>query len=141
MPKYYCHECAIKLNLLSNNYPVTNFTGSSEQLRKFIKHTTPTQSYDINSIFNDKTYSNYKDYIVNTLASGSVEIDDKNRKNIVYCAGKNIGFTYISGSIQIPTDAVKVVLYHNSYKIHSYPTGSAGFVNNVCDNCGKNIII
>jgi len=140
MTKYYCHECSIELGFLIDNAPTTNFTGSSEQLEKFIKHTTPTQSYDINSIFNDKSYSNYRDYIVNTLASGSVEIDDQNRKNIVYCAGKNIDFTNISGSIQIPTDAVKVVLHQNSYKIHSYPTGSAGFVNSTCDKCGKNII-
>lgn len=140
MPKYYCHECSIKLKLLNDKYPITNFTGSSEQLEKFIKHTSPTQSYDINSIFNDKSYDNYRDYIVNTLASGSVEIDNQNRKNIIYCAGKNIGFTNISGSIQIPTDAVKVVLYQNDYKVHSYPTGSAGFVNVLCDNCGKNII-
>ncbi|MBU2507054.1 MAG: hypothetical protein KJ799_10070 [Bacteroidetes bacterium] len=140
MPKYYCHECSIKRKLLDENYPLTNLTGSSDQLGKFIKHTSPTQSYDVNSIFNDKDYSDYKNYIINTLASGSVEVDDYNRKNIVYCAGKTIGFTFIKGSIQIPADAVKVVLHQDDYKIHSYPTSSIGFMNEICSNCGKSII-
>lgn len=140
MAKYYCHECSIKLGFLSDNIPITNFTGSVYQLDKFIKHTLPTQYYDINSVFDDENYSSYENYMVNTMASGSVEVDDFNRKNIVYCASKIIGFTEISGSIQIPTDAVKVVLYQNSNKIHCYSTGSVGFVNEICSNCGRSII-
>lgn len=140
MPKYYCRECAIKRGFLNENSLITNYTGSVYQLNKFIKHTLPTQYYDINSIFDDKSYSAYEDYIVNTRALGSVETDELNRHNIVYCAGKDIGLTIISGSIQIPNDAVKVVLYQNDNKIHCYPTGSVGFLNEVCFDCGKNIV-
>lgn len=140
MSKYYCHECALKLGLITN-HDNTNFTGSfSPQLEKFIKHTQPLHYYNINSIFDKIDYLDYKDYIVNTLASGSVEIDNKNRTNIVWVAGKTTGVAIINNQLDIPVDAVKVVLQDDVLKIHAFATGSLGLRQETCIECGCIIV-
>ena len=140
MSTYYCHNCGFFLGLLQPADPITNFTGSVVTLQKFFKHTVPPSGPGIISIFEQPDYQTYKDYIVNTYASGSVERDDWGRVNIVWCAGRQTGFTYVNGVLQSPTDGVKLVLHTDPARIHAYPTGSVGFASQVCANCGRPII-
>ena len=142
MSIYYHHHCAIKAGEkpYSPN-PNFNYTGSADKLKKFIKHTNPTGSFDIVSTFDQKDYNSYKDYIVNTQASGSLEINDQNKRNIVWVAGKNTGLTFDNrNNLIIPADAVKVVLYLDQNKIHAFPTQSSGFQTAICELCGKPLI-
>jgi hypothetical protein len=137
MSYYYCHKCGIDLGLLTPVDPIANFTGSVDTLQKFYKHTVPPSSGSIISIFDQPDYENYKNYIVNTWASGSVELDDQGRINIVWFAGCQTGLTFNNGILQGSADGVKLVLHNNPARIHAYPTGSVEFVNRCCTWCGR----
>jgi len=140
MSDYYCHNCGIELGIIQPLDPATNLTGSVVTLQKFYKHTVTPSSGSIISVFDQPNYENYKNYIINTAASGSVERDDQGRINIVWSAGHQTGYTYDNGVLQGPADGVKLVLHTDSDKIHAYPTGSVGFINRLCAKCGKSII-
>ena len=135
MSNYYCHNCAEILGLLPVNV-VSNYTGSFVQLDKFIKHTMPTTSFIINSIFQSNDYVQYKDYMVNSILSGSVEIDNLGRMNIVWIAGEKTGATYVNGSFITDNNSIKVVKSSDCNEIHGYPTSSADLELKICSNCG-----
>jgi hypothetical protein len=118
--------------------PVT-LTGTSYQLEKFIKHTAPTRGYSLNSVFSESSYEQYRDYVVTTTVSGSVQIDDWGRTNLLYVAGSGIGATYENGHLSIPADTVVVVFHDNAWKIHAFPAGSDSFQHSICQNCGAPI--
>jgi hypothetical protein len=139
MRKYYCHKCSAEKGFL-NSVDNLNFTGSSYQLDKFLKHTVPSNQSGLLSVFDSGSYDQYKNHIVNTMASGSTEIDSHNRKNIVWFAGSNNGLSFKDDTLEMPTDSVKVVLSDNDDKIHAFPTSSNDIQHKKCDECGSDII-
>jgi hypothetical protein len=139
MADYYCHACIRSGNLVSIAVPV-DLTGTQYQLAKFIKHTIPTGNYPVNSIFNDRTIQAYHGYIVNTSASGCLEVDDMGRKNMVWVAGKTVGGTIQHNLAVTPNDAVKVVLPENASALHAFPTASSSLRVQTCRACGKQIV-
>ena len=140
MAHYYCHNCSRILGLVNPEIPTT-LTGTSYQLEKFTKHTAPTGSYPYNSIFSDPSYEIYQNYIVTTMVSGSVQVDDLGRTNLIYLAGKEVGATYENDELIVPADAVCVVLNDNECRIHGYPLNSTAFVTACCENCGIPVFI
>lgn len=142
MSNYFCHECAISLGKVSPVDPSSlSLTGSSTasyQFHKFVKHTI-FQPTGYVSIFNDPTYEKYKDHVVSGSLSGFLEIDDKNRKNMIYYVGSNIGITYNNGSLVLPNDAAKIVLPEKPFGIHAYPIKIDTVFSNRCENCGRYI--
>lgn len=140
MSRYYCHKCSIEQGIIPGNVEEFNPTGSTYQLEKFIKHTIPPTVSGNISVFDITEHKKYKDYIVNTLASGSVEIDDHGRTNIVWFAGQTTGWEYKDGEFQCEDDAVKVVLHDDEIRIHGFPTGSARISPKTCMNCGDEIV-
>ena len=139
MSKYYCHKCAEALGFLPTKIEM-NYTGSLVQIDKFIKHTMPSTTYKINSIFNTNDYAKFKNYIINTIHSGSVEIDSNGRINIVWIAGEKTGATYINGSFLTDNNSVKVVKSWDCNEIHSFPTSSADLELKKCSNCGGELL-
>ncbi len=135
MSKYYCHRCSVLLGIVSPEVPVS-LTGTSYQLEKFIKHTAPTGTYPINSVFSDPSYEGYRNYVVTTTVSGSAYIDDRGRTNLLYFAGDRIGATYENGHLLIPADTVVVVFHDNEWKLHAFPVSSNSFQQSICQNCG-----
>jgi len=87
MSQFFCHSCSVS-GLVTPAMP-TSLTGTSYQLEKFIKHTAPTVTYPINSIFDDPTYDTYSGYIVTGTISGLLEIDNYGRK-ILFGMQENI---------------------------------------------------
>lgn len=141
MNQYYCHECALllgKYTPLAND--TLNFTSSYYQLEKFIKHTIPINDEGIVSVFDNPEYEQYKQFIVTTSASGSVEIDNFGRSNIIWFAGYDVGITYENGLFQTTTNTIKVVLHDNELKIHSFPVESFNYETKKCEHCGKIIL-
>jgi len=135
MPQYFCHQCAISNKLVIPVEPFT-FTGTSYQLDKFIKHTAPTGIYQINSVFDDPTYTTYHDYIVTGTISGMLEIDDRGRKNLIWYAGRETGAEYQNDVFIAPASGVKIVWPEDDQKLHAYPiTYSPGAIN-YCQICG-----
>ncbi len=92
------------------------------------------------SVFDDSTYDAYANYSVDTAVSGSVEIDDANRRNIVWVASKQVGQLFVGGVLQGGVDAVKLVLLQDATKVHTYPTSSADIHASSCADCGTSIL-
>jgi len=140
MPKYYCHKCGVEIGILNGNINDFNPTGNDYQMDKFFKHTIPpTINPRLITVFDLSQNKSYKSYIVNTLASGCIEIEDEGEINIVWLAGKTTGWKYIDCVFQCDVDAVKVVLHNNNVNIHAYPTGSVSLSSQTCVCCGANI--
>ena len=136
MSTYYCHTCAISDGILNPAEPTT-FTGTNYQLEKYIKHTAPVTNYHINSIFKEgPDYEAYENYIVSTTASGSVEIDNQGRTNLILVAGRETGYKKVNGVFKTTTIAVKVVLHDNEYQVHGYPYDSSVLEGVICSTCG-----
>ncbi len=136
MSEYYCHKCSGELGWMNVQNPA-DLTGTEYQLAKFIKHTIPTYYGGSLSVFDDPAYSTYATYVGNTSGSGCLEIDDSGRKNLIWVAGKNTGFTYVNGIFRQPEDAIRVVLYDNQLKIHAFPTNSYIVDTKRCHRCGE----
>ena len=117
--------------------PVSNnsLTGTQYQLEKYMKHTTPTAVYGINSIFSDSSFEAYNNYMVDTTVSGWYEIDQYNRVNMIYYAGSPLGFTLQNGIYLNDNRSVRVVLYDDQYKIHGFPAGIPNIVERRCTRC------
>lgn len=139
MPQYYCHRCMISNSLVIPASP-SSLAGTQYQLSKFIKHTAPSASSSrTHSVFNDPTYQAYSTYVVNTAASGFLEIDDWNRENLIWFAGSQTGVMYQNGSFVAPADGIKVVLPESDPMIHAFPIASSPLRSVVCDTCGRPI--
>ncbi len=120
--KHYCHECAIRGGLVKPIDTTThNLTGSIDLLEKFVKHTAPVEYNGLVSVFFWQEYPHYRDFTISGSLSGSLQVDDLNRKNLIWYAGRDIGITYENGIYKVPGDAVKVVLSEFPAKIHAFP--------------------
>ena len=135
MPRYYCYECA-RLNGLISPVDPSTFGDPDYQLEKFVKHTAPTGVYPLNSIFHDPTWTSYKNYMVTTSASGCLEVDDNNRKNLIYFAGEETGLKYINGVFTALCSGVKLVCSENVGRVHGFPIDFHPESKN-CALCGR----
>jgi hypothetical protein len=138
-PTYCCHRCAAARGDL-----VSIHTGSlletDYQLGHYMKHAVPDARFNVQSVFGSPSTQAYENYIVSSSLSGSVEIDDRGRKNIIWAAGKEIGFRYENGVLKHPEDVVKVVLSTDSGKIHAYSQSSTQFSGSHCVVCGNDVL-
>jgi len=108
-----------------------------------MKHSMPPplSGGSIVSVFSIADYPTYRDYVVNAMASGSTEVDDQGRRNVVWYAGKNIGVTYSGSAFTASSDTVKVVLAHDSTKVHAFPVESGPLRMEKCADCDRDIIV
>ena len=120
MPKYYCHTCCRASGLIAPVDPSALPPGPY-QLGKFVKHTAPSSVHSVNSIFHDPDWSAYEQYLVNTAASGCLEIDDQNRKNLILFAGQEVGLLKVNGVFRAPCSGVKLVCSEDAVKAHGFP--------------------
>ncbi len=135
--RYFCHRCARHLGLISPVDPSALEPPTSDyQLKKFIKHSAPTREYDnTNSVFDDPSWETHKDYMVSTAASGCLEIDDRNRKNIIFFAGERTGLRYDKGSFSAVCSGIKLVFSEDSANIHQLPSDFTP-ESKLCEQCG-----
>ncbi len=140
MEDYFCHQCSALLGHL-NPVPNVNFTGSSYQLRKFIKHTIPTHQKGLVSVFDNGSYTAYENYIVSASLSGSTEFNSKHQKNIIWYANKDIGISYLNGVSANTANVVKVVLTHDTQLIHAYPIEADQLLFKKCSICQRDVIV
>jgi hypothetical protein len=139
MQSYYCHNCAAEMGLIRRPHN-DKLIRSSYQAEKYLKHTVINPKEKLQSLFSDPSTAVYADYIVDGIYSGSVEVDDHKRPNIILPVGSRVGFRYEYGNLIKPQDAVKVVLYHNDDKIHAFPENSTSFKSCACERCGQPVI-
>ncbi len=131
---HYCHRCAVRLGFLQDAY-TSDPLQSQYQLGKFVKHTLPP-SHPFASVFNSTSTGDYAGYVVNTAASGAVEIDGHGRRNIIWIAGRPTGFSLQNGALVGPTDGVKLVLSSEATRVHAFPVSSTSLATSACASCG-----
>jgi hypothetical protein len=137
MTQYFCYRCAISNNLISPVEADTlNLTGTSYQLGKYIKHTTPPTGSGFVTVFEDPTYDNYRNYIVTGTISGMLEIDNQGRKNLLWYGGEQTGFEYLDGKYIAPVSGIKIVLSEDDQYLHAYPVEGISGVILACVSCG-----
>jgi hypothetical protein len=136
MRTYYCNECARFLGELES-FNAGSVLGTTYQQDKFSKHTVPSTSYPLASVWVDPSTSAYEAHIVSAGTSGSLEIDERGRKNLIVFAGRTVGALHDNGRFVLDQDSVKVVKHSASGEIHAYPTNSAGANQAICARCGK----
>jgi hypothetical protein len=141
MSKFYCHDCATKLGLISSANQA-NITGTPYQYDKLMKHTQQPTGYPVNpiSIYNDPSPNNISGLMWSAFAFGCVEIDNQDRENWVWDARKQVGTTRQSGMPDRMDNAVKIVKPHVPQKRHSFPTASTLIQSGYCENCGQPLI-
>ena len=135
MAIHYCHPCAAEERRLRKP-PDGDLIGTTYQLEKYIKHTAPDPKYPVQSVFSTPSTQEYASYIIETMAAGSLEVDDRGRSNVIWAAGKETGFLFKQGCLIQPQDAVKVVLSSSTGEIHAFPANSTGFLGVKCTRCG-----
>jgi hypothetical protein len=138
MSQYFCYECAISNSLICPvDADALNLTGTSYQLGKYIKHTSPPSGSGIISVFEDPAYDTYQGYLVTGTISGMLQIDDNNRKNFIWYGGDQTGFEYEDGNFIAPVSGIKIVLTENDQAIHAFPVrGYSGLIY-LRQICGK----
>jgi hypothetical protein len=130
----YCHPCAVSRPLL-DPLPVDPVT-SAYQLDKYAKHTRIASSHALQSVFATPSTQVYTDYVVNTLAAGAVVVDRQGRVNVIWCAGRGVGYRVERRQNVAPTDPVQVVLASDSAKVHAYTVHSSPVIGARCAGCG-----
>ena len=152
MSTYYCPRCTYGMISGSIVDPRTcNLSGSFARYdlyEKYNKHVLNSGSDPVNSVFtydsfdisSPITYQEYENYCFLTSISGSLEIDDKGRSNLVWYAQKQTGELTINGSATGHLDSVKLVLWSDEEKIHAFPTSSVALFANRCAHCGCPLI-
>lgn len=148
MSAYYCPNCTYSIiNGSIVNPRACNLSGSFASYNlyeKYRKHVLNEGIYSVNSVFTYDNfdinapikYQEYEDYCFLTSVSGSLEIDDNGRSNLVWYAQKPTGELTIYGSASGHLDSVKLVLWYDAEKIHAFPTSSVAFFSTRCAICG-----
>ena len=139
MAKRYCYACSVDLRISLGPLP-SNLTGSQYQVENFLKHTVPSTSASTTGVFADSSYTAYRNYLISSSASGSIEVDDSGRTNAVWYAGKEIGASWVDGKPVLPNDAVKLVLIHDHGKVHGFSSSSVDYSGQLCDHCKKPVL-
>lgn len=136
--EYYCYECRVGLDGL-DTIRTGSVLGSSYQVQKFVKHTLQGSgsTHLLNSVFETTTVNRYRDWIINSAASGCLEIDEQGRHNYLYYAGREIGVTYSDGEFAWTDDCVKLVPPYDEDRIHSFPVSSTSFQEASFQSCSK----
>ncbi len=140
MPMYYCHSCASSMGELGNIHSSAP-VASTYQLEKYLKHTIPGSTYSYQSIFDNPSTESYRNSIVSASCAGSVEYDDKGRKNIICVATTGrIGCSFKNGVFVRPNDTIKVVLPSDPVKVHVFTESSTKYSTALCEKCGSPIV-
>lgn len=139
MSIYYCHECAAQNGMLRPPPQGEGLTDNSYKLGKYLKHTVPNSYANYKTVFTGVSSESYQNYIVTAVSSGHVQIDDKNRTNIVWVGSESTGIALHGGKFIGDMSAVKVVCHSDTNKIHGYPIQVSELNAAACAKCGRPI--
>jgi hypothetical protein len=134
--QYLCHSCAPARGHPRPAAPVA-LTVTSYQLGKYLKHTIQSSEAAYNTVFTLPASETYRDSLVETVAFGHLQIDDRGRRNLILVTPRQTGDALQGGHILGPTDGVKVVYPYDYNLIHGFPIRSSELLSPKCAACGK----
>ena len=141
MTDYYCPNCAT-MNGLKSGIDTSDVLGTSYQQGKHRKHTVPSTSHPVQSVFDSSSTQYYEDCIQEAIFKGFVEIDDHGRKNVLFCpsTGGDVGSKYKWGKLATRVDTVVVVNTSAPSEIHPFLTNSSHFSTQACEKYGGSLL-
>ena len=134
--QFYCHTCAAGRGYLANVF-TSGLLQSTYQLEKYMKHTLPSSlstSGAVQTFFSNPSTSEYETHVVDAINSGAVKIHGK-RRNFIFAAGRQTGWSCTYGVFAGPTDGVLVVLTSEPMHIHAFPVATT--TSGACADCGR----
>ena len=130
MSRFICHNCALENGLINPVGPSTlalnpwdGSTGfpSEYQQRNIQKHATSTNPYPVNGVFYNLSPSTYFGYVSTALHLADLEIDVRNRKNLIYNVGSTTGHEFQNGVLIRPVEGIKLAYPESSTHVHAFP--------------------
>lgn len=112
--------------------------GTPYQKDKREKHTSPSTSYDFQSVFDDTSREGYRKRVREALQKGAIE-ETSCGTNAVYCPStqSEIGSAYHRTDLIDRGDTVVVVKSTESRKLHGMVGASSNYSDRTCANCGR----
>ncbi len=137
----HCSECARKNHGFNpTSYDTINFTGSSYLHGKYLKHTQFNSGSGVISVYTSSDYADYRNCILISIHSGSVDITNGIAVSVVWNAYQHLGDTSINGVQLHQCFENKVVKLDDLSKVHGYCTNSFTSPTGYCVDCGKLIL-
>jgi len=137
---FYCTRCADKLGL-KPLMPTLDLLGSTHQRDKHEKHTKPSTSHRVQTVFDNNSTQYYEECIREAFEHGTVQIESRGT-NIIFCPStqSTLGSKYKWGEYACKQDTVIVVKTSEPHGVHAFLTASSQYQNQRCDQCGNTVL-
>ena len=115
--------------------------GSEYQRAKHKKHTLPSSSHPLQTVFDSNRTAYYDDCIRETYARGALEIDSRGT-NLIFCpsTGSDIGSKYKWGKEASRQDTVIAVKTSDPTGVHAFLKASSQYSAVRCTRCGEPVL-
>lgn len=138
MSAIFCPPCADELGKRREWWETADPLNSSYQEDKREKHTSPSTSYEFQSVFDENSEEYYRKCVQEALQEGAIE-ETPRGTNAIYCPSTQsvIGSAYGRTNLIDRRDTVVVVKSTESQKLHPMVGASSDFSDRSCANCGR----
>ena len=137
---FYCARCAGEFRLRPP-MPTLDLLGSPHQLDKYEKHTKPSSSYGVQTVFDSNSTQYYEECIREAFEHGAVQIESRGTNIIFYPSTQStLGSKYKWGEYACRQDTVIVVKTSEPHRVHAFLTGSSEYENQRCVQCGNPVL-
>ena len=138
--EYFCPGCADQLGIRPT---MTTFdpVGSSCQRENYEKHTIPSSSHPLQTVFDNTSTQYYEDCIREAIKRGIVQRETRGT-NVIFCptTGSAIGSKYKWGKYANQQDTIIVVKTSDPNGVHAFLKASSQYSHQQCAHCGVNIL-
>ena len=117
--------------------PTTDLLATEYQRQKHRKHTTPSSSHTVQSVFDDPSEEYYRQTIQEAYKLGAMEVTSRGT-DILFCPStqSSFGFKQRWGSHLGRQDTVRVVKSTDALQVHAFLNASSDHSSHRCDACG-----
>ncbi len=117
--------------------PTTDFLATDYQRQKHQKHTVPSSSHPVQSVFDEPSQEYYLQTIQEAYHQGALDVTSRGT-DILFCPStqSTFGFKQRWGSHVGRQDTVRVVKTTDALEVHAYLNASSDHSTHRCDVCG-----
>ena len=133
---YHCAKCTDAKGLRPSA-PSTDFLLTSYQRDKHTKHTVPSSSHTVQSVFDDPSEAYYQQTLLQAYRYGALEATSRGT-DILFCPStqSTVGYKQQWGTHVARQDTIRVVLSSDSVKVHAFLNASSDHTQHRCGTCG-----
>jgi hypothetical protein len=114
---------------------------STYQRDKYEKHSKPSSSHHVQTVFDNSSTQYYEDCIREAVERGAVQVESRGT-NVIFCpsTGRAIGSKYKWGQYADQQDTVVVVKTSDRGGVHAFLKASSQYSGQKCARCGGPIL-